>query len=202
MRHICRCNLLLRLYICLFCNHVCADGYLRLTSSMCAFIYLHARSYFPASSSTYRHTYMYGHFEDTQQDRCVLRACECRQLTCRSSTNTLENPSTPYETEITSVDCKSPLTGWKQTDERDDRSWKNSRDVRERMEEREEWRWEEIEREQVGSLFVPASLTEARAPWLKEIGRSAAKKGKSWKKDRPWGEKKTTRSWRSTRVSA
>lgn len=80
MRHIRRCNLLLRLYICLFCIHVCADGYLRLTSSMRAFIYLHARSYFPASSSTYRYTCMYGRFEDPQPDRCVLRVYECRQL--------------------------------------------------------------------------------------------------------------------------
>lgn len=62
---------------------------------------------------------------------------------------------------------------------RDDRNGKNSGDVRERIEEREESGVERTSRqrgERVGSLFAPTSLTEARASRLKEIGRSAAKK--------------------------
>lgn len=80
---------------------------------------------------------------------------------------------------------------------RDDRNGKNSGDVRERIEEREESGVERTSRqrgERVGSLFAPTSLTEARASRLKEIGRSAAKKKnrkkKKWKKDKPWGERK------------
>lgn len=75
---------------------------------------------------------------------------------------------------------------------RDDRNGKNSGDVRERIEEREESGVERTSRqrgERVGSLFAPTSLTEARASRLKEIGRSAVKKKKiekkKWKKDKP-----------------
>lgn len=93
-------------------------------------------------------------------------------------TRTYSNPSTSYETGI-SVDCDpTPReTDWV----RDDRNGKNSGDVRERIEEREESGVERTSRqrgERVGSLFAPTSLTEARASRLKEIGRSAAKKKK------------------------
>lgn len=84
---------------------------------------------------------------------------------------------------------------------RDDRNGKNSGDVRERIEEREESGVERTRRqrgERVGSLFAPTSLMEARASRLKEIGRSAAKKKNRKKKMEEGqalrGEKKTTKS--------
>ena len=133
----------------------------------------------------------------------------CVNISDFVQTRTYSNPSTSYETGI-SVDCEpTPReTDW----ERDDRNGKNSGDVRERIEKRGEWCWEnkQTERERVGSLFVPTSLTEARASRLKEIGRSAAKKSRKKKKIKKKmeegqalrGEKKTTKSWRSSRVSA
>ena len=208
-----------RLFV-LYLQPVCATGYLRWPRVCAHPVYLDATFIFAGIfirvPSSYVRAYTPGSY-----DACAWK----RRRLFRARTHSKVHRRRMRQKLPASIASQQPPAGrgggrGMKTDRgRDDRSWKNGRDVpgkNGREEERRGERGRQIEREQVGSPFAPASLTEARASWLKEIGRSAARKekererkGKKWKKDRPWGERekkkkkrRTAKPWRSSRVSA